>query len=707
MFRNKNGSGVPKTSKRSLIITEIVETEDTYLQQLNVVVDKFLQPVALMRWIDPQTIKDIFSELRSIQNLSQTFLVRLRECVSGNIEDARIGQLFLEHSDFFKVYTFYINNYENALSTLYRTKKSNKAFAAFLEEQEANTAHHDLENYLIAVIQRIPRYNMLLGELLRKTEPSHPDYNELPKALESMQEIGNYVNEAKRKAEAARKTNELESLLSMKHSPGRKYIDDGIVFSRPFKKGTNGSYMIVIFSDCVAVAKYKGLKAEKKVFAKAKVYRYSKLEVTHKDATGFMLSKDVFYCKTVEKKNKLLKILFLTQSPKIDSSETVISRVKKETLPLDSSIKCTAQLKDKVWCGHTSGKISLWSTKTLTLDREFQAHKNSVCALLPIIKHSHMWSTTESGDICVWTTDKHNACRKRLKEHQAEVRAMCVVTDASTQTVWTGDINGWINVWSASDFSLRHGLLVDGKIQCFGVVKYFHLWIGSDVKIFVIDTRTRQQLMVLKNAHCGIVSAILWVNNKVWTSGEKGIKVRHELTGAVEETLASHLEPITCLEEVSKKHMWSGSVDKSIIVWDIKTFKKVQELYGHNETVYSIAHIGNGNMVSGGKEDNVFFWTYGSRNLSRNRHSFYTPSRPTLVSTSNKSDKVDPLLARVKQKKAGSPPRQPSSANSSPAKSKPTFLVDTRRPVTMVDCTRQFLIYFFCYTVDSNSSEKI
>lgn len=55
---------------------------------------------------------------------------------------------------------------------------------------------------LILPIQRIPRYVLLLQDLLRHTESKHPDHDDLVQALKEMRQVADYINEKKREAEA-------------------------------------------------------------------------------------------------------------------------------------------------------------------------------------------------------------------------------------------------------------------------------------------------------------------------------------------------------------------------------------------------------------------------------------------------------------------------------------------------------------------------
>jgi hypothetical protein len=52
-----------------------------------------------------------------------------------------------------------------------------------------------LQAYLIMPVQRIPRYRLLLEDLLRRTESNHTDYNGLKIALERIDSVARFVNE--------------------------------------------------------------------------------------------------------------------------------------------------------------------------------------------------------------------------------------------------------------------------------------------------------------------------------------------------------------------------------------------------------------------------------------------------------------------------------------------------------------------------------
>lgn len=68
----------------------------------------------------------------------------------------------------------------------------------------------ELEHYLLEVLQRLARYPLLIGQILRYTDEDHPDYRTLTEALQTAETVLSSTNEMVRSAE----NNELMLFLS-------------------------------------------------------------------------------------------------------------------------------------------------------------------------------------------------------------------------------------------------------------------------------------------------------------------------------------------------------------------------------------------------------------------------------------------------------------------------------------------------------------
>lgn len=73
-----------------------------------------------------------------------------------------------------------------------------------------------LESFLITPVQRIPRYNLLIKEIVKYTWPNHPDYEDLLAAMDKIKEIAHYVNEKAREAENLTKIYTIQSNITGK-----------------------------------------------------------------------------------------------------------------------------------------------------------------------------------------------------------------------------------------------------------------------------------------------------------------------------------------------------------------------------------------------------------------------------------------------------------------------------------------------------------
>ena len=82
------------------------------------------------------------------------------------------------------MYRLYTANYEKAQVLLAEIMNKNLNFAGHVKKWESEVVKMDmipLLSYLILPVQRIPRYNMLLRDMLHQTKEDHPDYENLSK----------------------------------------------------------------------------------------------------------------------------------------------------------------------------------------------------------------------------------------------------------------------------------------------------------------------------------------------------------------------------------------------------------------------------------------------------------------------------------------------------------------------------------------------
>ncbi len=133
-------------------------------------------------------------------------------------------------------YIVYVSNFELSTLKIRELKKREKSrFAELVHEVFVNLGDptNDLASMLVTPVQRIPRYLMLVKDLLKYTSPQHPDYNNLIRAVKIMTDTTILVDRKAEDAKNAQKVLEVadsivESPLSIVQ-PNRKWVRDGAV----------------------------------------------------------------------------------------------------------------------------------------------------------------------------------------------------------------------------------------------------------------------------------------------------------------------------------------------------------------------------------------------------------------------------------------------------------------------------------------------
>lgn len=210
LVRRKFKAMANSVKKRERTARELLETERTYTESLGKMVDSFVVPLTALVDTPKQVVsggdlKAVFSNCELLYGMHKTLLAKLDERIGQyNASTTRIGDVFIEMGPFFKLYTVYVNNYDAALARLTALKKNNARFATFvLDVQKTPTfGGLDLISFLIMPVQRIPRYEMLLKELVKCTPADHGDYAALEQALANVKAAAQGINEAKRRAES-------------------------------------------------------------------------------------------------------------------------------------------------------------------------------------------------------------------------------------------------------------------------------------------------------------------------------------------------------------------------------------------------------------------------------------------------------------------------------------------------------------------------
>jgi hypothetical protein len=112
------------------------------------------------------------------------------------------------------MYAKYCQGFEISSIVLKGLLDKNKEFRKFHDDVMSNdNVGEGLDSFLIRPIQRIPRYNLLIRELLKNTPNDHPDYQQLEKAQDDMEKLGELINTSVHTKANMERMSELEKII--------------------------------------------------------------------------------------------------------------------------------------------------------------------------------------------------------------------------------------------------------------------------------------------------------------------------------------------------------------------------------------------------------------------------------------------------------------------------------------------------------------
>jgi len=258
-------------NKRNNIAAEILSTERAYVGNLRVLVKAYLQPIkemsstnggAVANLFDSQ-LSTIFNDIEVILGYNSIILSDLEKRFAAWSNSQRLGDIFLKMADFLKAYTQYVNHYKKAQSTFAKLKYATGSEEALLLERlregSDDPLKRSMRDFLIMPVQRIPRYAMLLKELVENTWEDHLDQVALSEALKKILYIADSVEESQEGTYSLAKVTEISYLLTGKNAedlqlvqPHRRYVCDMGVMD--MTSGGSRPLHIFLFNDILLYA---------------------------------------------------------------------------------------------------------------------------------------------------------------------------------------------------------------------------------------------------------------------------------------------------------------------------------------------------------------------------------------------------------------------------------------------------------------------
>ncbi|XP_066525243.1 rho guanine nucleotide exchange factor 39 [Hoplias malabaricus] len=239
--------------KRNRTGRELVQTEQKYCEQLDLVTTYFVEILKAKGTLRQDIRESIFSSIKSIHLVNQTLLTHL--------EEGKFGYGFEQFCCHLQYYTTYADNIQTAKKSLMVQLKKNKAFRRFKKLQESRPEFHNmkLEDLLPLPLQRIQQYKHFLRDLTENTSPDNPEFQQLSRAVRAISEVVQHVQDNARSHENHLQLRRVQKLLKGRKTrllaPGRWYIREGWLKTVPPKGKETKPKMFFLFSDILVQAK--------------------------------------------------------------------------------------------------------------------------------------------------------------------------------------------------------------------------------------------------------------------------------------------------------------------------------------------------------------------------------------------------------------------------------------------------------------------
>lgn len=234
--------------KRQCAIDELISSEYNYQNFISILVDVY-QP-SLSKYITDEQNSVIFEPVLPLISASKKFTTEFENASKDGAENALIGPIFRTKVDINETFAPFISNYL-AISTLYgKLSSENRSFSKVLEKLESS--NEPFSSLIVMPVQRMPRYALLLKEILKSTPEWHKDYAQLQRALKKLEKDAKKAD--MKVKEANRRSKLLDIEKSIRNCPSlltehRKFVGTYTL------KGQGVE--LVLFNDLILITKSK------------------------------------------------------------------------------------------------------------------------------------------------------------------------------------------------------------------------------------------------------------------------------------------------------------------------------------------------------------------------------------------------------------------------------------------------------------------
>nr|XP_015197996.1 PREDICTED: FYVE, RhoGEF and PH domain-containing protein 2 isoform X2 [Lepisosteus oculatus]XP_015197997.1 PREDICTED: FYVE, RhoGEF and PH domain-containing protein 2 isoform X2 [Lepisosteus oculatus]XP_015197998.1 PREDICTED: FYVE, RhoGEF and PH domain-containing protein 2 isoform X2 [Lepisosteus oculatus] len=222
-------------------------------------------------------VKQIFSNISSIYQFHGLFLLpELQRRMDEWCKNPRIGDVLQKVAPFLKMYGQYVMSFDKAMHLISTwMEKSTRFEEIILDIQKREISGNlALQHHMLEPVQRVPRYEMLLKDYLKKLPEGSPDRADAEKSLEIIFEAAKHSNSAIADMERLEKLWEVYEMLGMDEEmvdPSNKLLQEGPVQKISFRRNTLKDSHLFLFNNMLLYCVPKFSLGDRRYMIRARV----------------------------------------------------------------------------------------------------------------------------------------------------------------------------------------------------------------------------------------------------------------------------------------------------------------------------------------------------------------------------------------------------------------------------------------------------
>uniref|UniRef100_A0A3Q2XBN9 Rho guanine nucleotide exchange factor 49 n=1 Tax=Hippocampus comes TaxID=109280 RepID=A0A3Q2XBN9_HIPCM len=190
-------------AERKEAVLEFLNTESSYGEDLRIIKEEFYGPMRGAGLLSAEQLAVVFANVQELADVNERFTEHLQDAIEHALDQGdedlltvSVGEIFLEFVNMLPAFQTYCLQQSASVNMLNALEKE-KELLIFLDvSQNDNTAlrRMNLRSFLMAPLQRVTKYPLLLSRLLKVTPEKHPEFGRLREAKNRVEAHLEHIN---------------------------------------------------------------------------------------------------------------------------------------------------------------------------------------------------------------------------------------------------------------------------------------------------------------------------------------------------------------------------------------------------------------------------------------------------------------------------------------------------------------------------------